>query len=234
MAAAGLGVSLLALIGIDQFLGAGGFRQHGEDLLLGAINLDAEEFDSLSSLESCINWGRAFWIVHRGYLARQGYSTETEHRDYPLYPRYWQNTTRLLNYLERSGEPTFLVIEDRVFQGGLTTDPVPVCMSAVVTINQEGLIKKYVHTQTGIQEQSLPRIINFLEKSGIKTLCFAGEVAHKGISGTGGCVIGTASYFVDKFDIKGVEGCVYPLNPPRVPNAIQTELYFDTIPIPIS
>lgn len=225
------GISILALAGIDQLLGAGEFRQHAEDLFLGAINLDAEEFAIFSSLENCINRGRAFVIVHRGYLANQGYLNT----DHPEYLTYSQNTTRLLKYLELSSEPTLLVIEDQVFQkGDFTTDPVPSCRSLIVTVNTEGSIKRYIHTQDGLQEQSVPRIINFLKKSGISTLCFAGEQAHKGMSGTGGCLIEMASYFKDEFDIKGVEGCVYPLNPPNTPNTIQRELYFDTIPIPIS
>lgn len=225
------GIGFLALAGIDQFLGSGAFRQHAEDLFLGAINLNVKGFDNLSSLENCINRGRAFLIVHKGFLANQGYLNN----DHPEYLEYWNNIGQLSEYLRLSGEPTFLVIEDRIFQrGDFMADSVSVCTSLVVTINVEGSIKRYVHTHTGIQEQSIPRIIDFLKKSDISTLCFAGEVAHKGIIGSRGCLIEIASYFADEFDIKGVKGCVYPLNPPKAPNAIQRELYFDTIIFPSS
>ncbi len=225
------GIGLLALLGVDQLLGKGEFRQRTEDLLLGAINYKVPEFEDFPSSENCINKGRAFWIVHRGYLAKQGYSTVEENRDHPLYPRYWENTTRLLKYLVLSGEPTFLVVEDRIFQQGYFMTPSN-CTSLVVTINMTGSLKRFVHTHVGILEQDVTRTKDFLKASGINTLAFAGEVAHKGFSGTGGCLTGIAKYFMEEFDVKGIEGCVYPLDHLKHSSAIQKELYFDTIPIP--
>ena len=71
---------------------------------------------------------------------------------------------------------------------------------------------------------------------GIGTVCFAGEQAYHGLQsevGTGGCLFEVAGLFANSnFYLKGIEGCVYPLNPPKKINRVLEKIYMDTIQLP--
>ena len=227
-----LSVSTIGLLGMVKFTYSLGDFQDLEDSVLGAVRFKATEFDHLSSLESCVNRGRAFMIIHKDYLFN-GFDQGYRNQYYPDYPEYQQNIGQLTEYLRISGEPTFLAVETESFRRGIeNTTNFSVCTSLIITLNRSGRIAKYVHTKSGLREQDIPRIATFFERSGVHTLCFAGEQAWYEEQEEGACLTIMASHFMDDFDIKGVEGCVYPMCPPSAPTVIQKELYFDTIPIP--
>lgn len=72
LSALGLGTAVTTWFGLDEFLGAGNFRQGVEDLVLDSISDKVSEFDPLISSEKFLNLGRAFLVVHRGYLKNFG------------------------------------------------------------------------------------------------------------------------------------------------------------------
>ena len=226
------GTSILMLSGMDQLLTEGSIRQHLEDVALGAIDFHPPKFDTLPPMDRCNNAGKLFVIGHYGYLANMGYLQDGYHRDTTegSYPAYWENTKKLIASLSMTRDPTIMVVEDRIFQQNqhLSTG----YSSLMVTINTEGTLKRYVHTQNGLQEQNVVPTITALQQFGIQTICFAGEQVYKGDGWSTGCLIEIVSYFSDYFDIAGVEGCMYPLLPPKHPNAVERQLYEHTVPIP--
>ena len=222
----GLSIAVLAY-GLDKTLFNEEISQILEDSILEAVKFRPQEFENTSSLEGCRNIGRVFVIGHKGYLKNLGYN-ETD------YQTYYRNIVQLGKYLFLSGEPTFMVIEDRVFQQGNTASSI--CTNFIVTRNSEGTLKRYVHTENGIKYQDMNRSFNLLKNSGIKTACLAGEQAWYGTQGeigTGACLWQIANSFAESnFNIKGVHGCIYPPNPPNRPNKVLKEIYTDTIQIP--
>lgn len=219
------------LAGLDQFLTEGEMRQHLEDIALGAMDVHPPEFNMLPPMDRCRNTGRLFIITHYGYLANQGY-LQTGYYDQTAgsYPDYWKNTRRLITALSQTQEPAIFAVEDRIFQHN--NAPSTGCSSIIVTINTEGTLKQYVHTPDGLQEQNIIATITDLKRHGIQTICFAGELVYKGDGRSTGCVLNVVSYFSPHFDIAGVEGCMYPLPPPKHPNDIERQLYTHTVPIP--
>lgn len=216
----------------DKLVNDGAVMQMSEDAFFDATRLDAPAFDGTPELENCVNRGRAWAVVHRGWL--EGKKLRGANTDYDAveYDAYMKRSDGLLNFLRRSGEPAILFSEDKSYQAGdVAIDPAS-CTSLAVTFNGAGHPKRFIRTGEGIREQNIDGIKGFLRRLGIGTVNFAGELArHKGIE-TGACVEGAASFFADDFDIKGVEGCIYPSTPGRQPNRIQRNLYFDTVRVP--
>lgn len=232
---AGLGTATAALtwFGLDQLFTGGEFRQLVTDWWLDITNAKATELNPHVLSEKCVNRGRAFMIVHKGYLAKQGWIDG----GYGSYSGYQKSLNQLSEYLQVSGEPTLLVMENRVYQSGnFVRDPLlPTCSSLIITRNTTGEVQHYVFSNGERFRQSLSQIIMSLKNSGVTTLCCAGEMAYKGSLfgyGTNACLSTIVQNFVGSFDIKGVANCVYPLKPPEHPNEIVHELYYDTVPIP--
>lgn len=225
------GASVLGLAGIDQLLSEGEMRQNLEDIALDAMDFHPPEFNTLPPLNRSRNTGRLFVIGHYGYLANQGYlENNFYNQSEGSYPAYWNNTRNLITALAQSREPTIIAVEDRVFQKNMA--PSTGYNSLMVTVNTEGTLKRYVHTRDGIQEQNITTTINALKQNGIQTICFAGEQVYKGENWSG-CLSGIVSLFNNQFEIAGVDGCVYPLLPPKHPSSLESQLYDHTIPIPL-
>jgi len=227
------GVSLATWFGLDHLFTGGLTRQMLEDWWYDQTETNTLEFKQQFLSEKCSNQGRAFMIVHKGFLSKQGHTDG----GYGNYSDYLENLNNLGKYLQASKEPTILVVENTVYNSGdFIKDPsLSTCYSVVVTQNNMGKIKKYIFPEGELHKQNIDKTITSMKDSGITTLCCAGEMAWKGLSlgyGTNGCLSEMAKTFIKNFDIKGVEGCVYPSNPPKEPNEILQELYFDTVPIP--
>ena len=227
------GSGLVTWFGLDQLFTEGLSRQILEDWYYDQKETNVPEFEQQFSLEKCSNKGRAFMIVHKGFLSKQG------HVDggYGSYSDYLNNINKLEQYLQRSKEPTILAVENRVYNSGNFREDsfLPTCSAIVVTKNHMGEVKKYIFPEGELHKQNLSKIITYMQNSGITKLCCAGEMAWKGSGlgfGTNGCLGELAENFAQYFDIKGIDGCVYPLHPPKQPNETLHELFSDTIPIP--
>ena len=206
-----------------------------DDFFTGITNVNAKEFDNYSSLESCVNKGRAWMIVHRGFIQNDGVLKHLNpDYDPSTYNTYLQNTESLLKYLRDSREPTFIVIENRLYkeESQRHKSSPEICTSLIVTLSNFGEVKRFVHTELGTLEQSLPKLKKTLTKMGIHTICLAGELAYHPTLGGGGCLEGMATHFMNDFDIKGVKNCIYPMVPPSQPWPVQRELYFDQVAVP--
>jgi hypothetical protein len=224
----GLTTAIITWFGLDQLFAGGEFRQEIEDWYWDLMEANPPEFKPLLRCEKFRNLGRAFLIVHRGYLQNLGYL------EYQDYPDYWGRSNQLLAYLKESGEPTLMAIELRHYlSGDYLQDQFPSCTFLVVTRNSVPDVKKYLPSKNGVVKQQLNNITHTLKDLGISTICCAGESAYNW-PGDGGCLNGMAGNFSKDFDLKGIKGCIYPLKPPPVLGAVTQELYYDQIPIPTS
>jgi hypothetical protein len=221
LSALGFGIFGAAYFGADELWGGGNFGQGVEDWVLDSIGVKIPEFDPLISSERFLNLGRAFLVVHRGYLRDFGYTA---------YPDYWNKSNQLMKYLKESGEPTLLAVEYHHFLSGeYLQDPLlPSCAFLIVTRNEGPEIKKYIKTEGGMVKQDINGIVGKLKGWGISTICCAGEE----IKSFGGCLGGMANNFMGEFDLKGVAGCIFPPEPPSILRPVTRELYFDQIAIP--
>lgn len=227
------GISVLGWFGIDQLVTGGLTRQILEDWWYDQTETNTPEFEQQFPQEKCINKGRAFMIVHKGFLSKRDHIDD----EYGSYPDYLANLNNLEQYLQRSKEPTILVLENTIYNSGNFTEDsfLPTCSAIVVTRNNMHTVKKYIFPEGELHKQNINKIITSMQNSGITKLCCSGETAWKESTsdyGLNGCLGAMAEDFMEHFDIQGVDGCVYPLHPPKQPNEILNELYYDTIPIP--
>jgi hypothetical protein len=197
-----------------------------------ATGVTAKQYDQVASIEQCVNRGRAWVVVHRGFTQKQKEAlAHMASYDQKEYREYLQNTKRLIDTLARLGEPVILVVEGTDFDGKKM--PTPVCTSYIVTHNASGKVKKYIYTDKGLRIQNIDRLKTHLKNAGVHTVNFAGEIGSHKLHGLPGCVPAVAEQFKDSFKIKGVEGCIYPMRSGWWwEGPIQKTLYYDRVPIP--
>ena len=140
-------------------------------------------------------------------------------------------------HIAARGEPSLFVIEKNHLLEALTNPEsmyTPLLGSVVmVTEEIEGAPARKVITPEGKCEQQVERVYDYLKQKGVSELRIAGEWATWRLLGIfkGGCVYDFLKHFPG-FQVRGVEGCVFPLNNPSgEQGSILWKLYDEAVKI---
>jgi len=187
----------------------GPLKKMGEDLLFGFLFPDFNPFPAeLEFVQS----DHSYVMVHLGYQ-KQISSLQSE-----SYLEYSRNTEALVAYADEAKELSIFALEERVYSGEVKPiqgqSPFDSALT-MVTENREGDVETLIHTPDGPRRQNLDVIYSFLHTKGVKEIRLAGEFAwwedHLGCLG-----IVAYNFLEAGFDIKGVEGAIYPRYSPVI------------------
>lgn len=174
-------------------------------------------------------------FVHPGYSISHRIMTKDNKamtKDNKAYNEYLQNIEQLNKQIKKSGELAIFANETTTFYNKKYEDDLSPPDSALTIITKiiNGDIKKYIKTPNGIRKQRMNTIYSFLKDNGIHEVRLAGEYAWYNGNGCLGVV--ASNFYKEGFNLKGMDGCIYPTTPPEKSNEVLEKLYGDTIKIP--
>lgn len=151
---------------------------------------------------------------------------------YGDYRDYVRNLSGLIANLQKSGAPTIFALEERDFyHPDIPREELRPFDSSmiIVTENATSSFVEKVQTPEGVESQKPELLFSTLKEAGVKEVRLAGEwsVAYGGL----GCLGGVAQQLFEKgFNVRGVEGCMYPaIRPKTIDSEVLKRLYIDPV-----
>jgi hypothetical protein len=165
--------------------------------------------------------GVCYLIVHAGYATYTDAGAEviTSVDAYGDYSAYLERLKGLMRRLREYDALVVCAIEERALRDRnlLAKELRPSHRTLrIVTKDSSGRIQpSFIDADGFRRNQHLDWVMDFLRSNGIEEVRVAGELAwFPGPNGYRGCLTTLANEFLEEgFRVRGVEGCVYPVNP---------------------